>query len=93
MRLNTLCRFSIQNFVKPILSASVISCLLFSGLAADALEPANPKANPKARAILNYLYGLDSRQDKRLVSGQFTGFGRGTSRHLMNESAPASGLR
>jgi hypothetical protein len=53
--------------------------LLFSGVAANALEPANPDANPKARAIFHYLQGLSQRTGKRLVSGQFTGFGRGTS--------------
>jgi len=83
--LNTLLRFDIQNFVKPIISAGVIQCLLCSGLAANALEPANPKANAKARTILNYFQSLGEREDKRLVSGQFTGFGRGTSLQLMNE--------
>jgi mannan endo-1,4-beta-mannosidase len=78
-------RFVIQHLVKPILSASLVLCLLFSCSAADALEPANPNANPKARAILNYLHSLGARQDKRLVSGQFIGFGRGTNLHLMHE--------
>ena len=73
------------NFVKPILSASVVLALLFSGVAANALEPANPDANPKARAIFHYLQGLSQRTDKRLVSGQFTGFGRGTSLRLTDK--------
>jgi mannan endo-1,4-beta-mannosidase len=40
-----------------------------------ALEPANPKANAKARAILNYLERLPQRSDRRLLSGQFTDAG------------------
>jgi len=42
-----------------------------------APEPANPKTNSQARAILNYLEGLHGRAERRLVSGQFTGFGSG----------------
>ena len=59
--------------------------LLLAGATAQALEPANPNANAKTRAILNYLQGLSARTDKRLLSGQFTGFGRGTTLHLMEE--------
>src|ERR1041385_4746585 len=64
------------------------SCLLVFGLAsacfADAtLEPANPKSNTKTRAILNYLGGLQSRTDKRLLSGQFVDFGNGANSGLM----------
>jgi len=68
--------------VKPILSVGAILCLLCS-FEANALEPANPNASPKVRAILNYLQGLGARPDKRLVSGQFTGFGPGTSLQLL----------
>jgi mannan endo-1,4-beta-mannosidase len=63
----------------------VILRLFFSCHAANALESANPNANAKAKAILNYLHGLGARQDKRLVSGQFTGFGSGASLRLMDE--------
>ena len=71
--------------MKPILSASVVAALLYSGFAVNALEPANPNANSKSRAILNYLQSLGARTDKRLVSGQFTGFGPGTTLRLMDE--------
>ncbi len=46
-------------------------------------EPANPKANAKARAILRFFQTLPSRADKRLLSGQFTDFGRGAGLRLM----------
>jgi len=65
--------------MKPILYGLLIPAFLFTFITASALEPANPKANAKARAILNYLQSLSARQDKRLVSGQFVGFGRGTT--------------
>ena len=42
---------------------------------AQAVEPANPKAAAKARAILNYLDRLPQRADGRLLSGQFTDCG------------------
>lgn len=48
---------------------------LFARQPARALEPANPGATAKARAILDYLGGLPARADKRLVSGQFTEYG------------------
>jgi mannan endo-1,4-beta-mannosidase len=51
----------------------------------NALEPANPNANAKARAILSYMQGLSPRQDKRLVSGQFVGAGRNTTLRLADQ--------
>ncbi|MGH7973715.1 MAG: glycosyl hydrolase, partial [Limisphaerales bacterium] len=71
--------------MKQILSACVVPYLLLSCFTANALEPANPNANPKARAILNYLQALGARPDKRLVSGQFAGFGPGTNLRLMDQ--------
>jgi mannan endo-1,4-beta-mannosidase len=50
-----------------------------------ALEPANPKASLGARAVLNYLDALGSRNDRRLLSGQFTDFGRGAGLNVLNE--------
>ena len=70
--------------MKPILYGLLAFNLLFCG-AANALEPANPQANAKARAILNYFQSLSARQGKRLVSGQFTDAGRTTTLRLMNE--------
>jgi len=50
-----------------------------------ALEPADPKANAKARAILNYLERLPQRTDKRLLSGQFTDCGPNANLGLCRE--------
>jgi beta-mannanase len=47
----------------------------FSGQA----TPANPNANPTARAILDYLYQLPSQSQNRVISGQFGSYGDGTS--------------
>jgi mannan endo-1,4-beta-mannosidase len=69
--------------MRAIICCLVSAALFFANGTANAIEPANPKANPKARAILNYLQGLSVRQDKRLVSGQFSAFGRGASLRLM----------
>ena len=42
--------------------------------------PANPNASPEARAVLEYLYQLPSRDSNRVISGQFGAYGEGTSR-------------
>ncbi len=70
--------------MKPILYGLLAFNLIFCGTA-NALEPANPQANAKARAILNYFQSLSARQGKHLVSGQFTDAGRTTTLRLMNE--------
>ncbi len=71
--------------MKRMLYWLLVLGFLSTAIAANALEPANPKTNAKAKAILDYLRGLSARQDKRLVSGQFVGFGRGTSLRLMDQ--------
>jgi len=71
--------------MKSMLAWLLVLNLLFVGVAARALEPANPHASAKARAILNYFGSLSVRTEKRLVSGQFTGFGRGATLRLMDE--------
>ena len=75
----------IQTRMKTILCGLLALHFVFACFAANALEPANPNANAKAKAILNYLHSLRTRQDKHLVSGQFAGTGRGTNLRLMDE--------
>lgn len=36
-------------------------------------QTANPNASPEARDVLKFLYGLTSRPDNRVISGQFVG--------------------
>ena len=64
--------------------------LLYS-LPVRGLEPANPNANEKAKAILNYLEQLPNKADKRVVSGQFTNFGAGASLVLFKETFAKTG--
>lgn len=40
-----------------------------------AAEPVTPGANARSRSILNYIEACSHRQEKRLISGQFCGFG------------------
>lgn len=54
-------------------------------LSACAAEPANPSANAKARAVLDYFHSLSSRTNHHIVSGQFADFGRGASLKLMEQ--------
>jgi mannan endo-1,4-beta-mannosidase len=63
----------------------VLAILIPACLAETSLEPANPNANPQARAMLKYIQSLNARQDKRLLSGQFTDAGNGASLRLLNE--------
>jgi mannan endo-1,4-beta-mannosidase len=60
---------------------AIVSLILISVSPAGtpAAEPANPETNAKARAVLNYFEKLLGRPEKRLVSGQFAGFGSGAS--------------
>ena len=50
-----------------------------------ALEPANPKTQPEARAILNYFESLAKKPDHRIISGQFSDFGKGAGLKLVQE--------
>jgi mannan endo-1,4-beta-mannosidase len=59
--------------------------------AGQAADPANPNANAKARAILNYLERLPSRSDKRLLSGQFCGCGPGANAAVCKEILEKTG--
>jgi len=60
--------------------APVLVCM-----AASPADPADPAANPKARAVLSYFQGLSGRKEKRILSGQFSNFGNGASVRLMTE--------
>jgi mannan endo-1,4-beta-mannosidase len=71
--------------MKPILFAALVLYVLSSSVTVVALEPANPNANARAKAILNYLQELNARKDKRLVSGQFAGTGRQASLEVMKQ--------
>ncbi|MDD2763168.1 MAG: glycosyl hydrolase [Opitutaceae bacterium] len=62
------------------LLAAALACLCFaSPLAAEPAGreavTADPKANAQARAILGYIQGLPDRADKRVLSGQWAGYG------------------
>ncbi|HEY3763073.1 MAG TPA: glycosyl hydrolase [Verrucomicrobiae bacterium] len=71
-------------------------CLLLSAIVlavhtAGAEPSANSNANPEAKAILTYFQSLESRPDKRLVSGQFANFGRGANLMLAMQIHNQSG--
>ncbi|HOW68117.1 MAG TPA: glycosyl hydrolase, partial [Verrucomicrobiota bacterium] len=54
-------------------------------------EPANPKANKKTRAVLDYFYSLEKRSEKRILSGQFADFGAGARLQLLEEVRQKTG--
>jgi mannan endo-1,4-beta-mannosidase len=69
--------------MKTIVAVLFIAQLALRGVGAQATDPANPNVNVKARAILNYFQSLNTRPDKRLLSGQFTDFGNGASLRVL----------
>lgn len=52
---------------------------------AQAAEPANPAANPAAKAVLQYFYSLAGKTNKNILSGQFSDFGNGAARPIMQQ--------
>ena len=52
---------------------------------------ANPHVNARAQAVLTFIQGLESRQDHRLLSGQFTNFGQSASLELPDAIHEQSG--
>jgi mannan endo-1,4-beta-mannosidase len=63
--------------------------LLFAAILVSACRlpqpPADRTPDARAKAILAYFQSLESRPNKRIVSGQFVGFGGGASLRLMKE--------
>lgn len=53
--------------------------------------PVNPKATPAARAVLEFIAGLEQRGEGRILSGQFTGFEGQQGSHLPAAIAKATG--
>lgn len=60
-----------------ILSLSLLACFAGFGDAQSQIQPANRNATPQAKAILQWMAELCSREDKRVLSGQH--FGRGAA--------------
>jgi mannan endo-1,4-beta-mannosidase len=75
----------------PIIFGRLPRCLVLAtsfttaGLTAASIEPANTNANQKARAILAYFHELSAKTERPMLSGQFTEFGRGASRRLLDQ--------
>jgi mannan endo-1,4-beta-mannosidase len=57
-------------------AALCLSLMASAALAADFSGPANPKTEPRARAVLEFIQGLSGSPARRIISGQFADFGR-----------------
>lgn len=64
---------------------------LMVGDRAFSVEPANPKASPKTRAVLKFLSELEPQKENRVLSGQFTDFGKGARMKIMEDIHTNSG--
>lgn len=65
--------------------------LAFSACAGTPPKPANPHASVQTRAVLDYFASLESKAEKRLVSGQFTDFGNKGTLTLLDRVAKLNG--
>ena len=63
---------------------SLFAMIVLSGCG-NSQPPANPHANARTKAVLEYFQGLESRPDKRLLSGQFSNFGDRANPGLLAE--------
>jgi len=63
----------------------VLALILTSGCRTTPQTAANPKSNARAKAILRYVQSLEKRTDKRVLSGQFSNFGKGANLSLMEK--------
>jgi len=77
-------RFILTFFASGVVSASVAA-------AAQPVRTANPQANARTRAVLEYLTGLEKRTDRRLLSGQFVNFGNGADLRLVEQVHEVTG--
>src|SRR5215831_15898592 len=70
-------RLVFQNLRNPLWCAMVFVSLLavFWLTPASAATTADPNASPMTRVVLDYLTGLSSKADHRLISGQWCCFG------------------
>jgi mannan endo-1,4-beta-mannosidase len=50
-----------------------------------ATAPANPRATPQTRAVLEFFWSLSGGPERKILSGQFTDFGMGASLELMQD--------
>jgi hypothetical protein len=66
---------------------TLICLLALSGWLAwgGEVEPANPRTNARAREVLRYFYEVSARKEGRLLSGQFTDFGRGANVGILKQ--------
>jgi mannan endo-1,4-beta-mannosidase len=63
----------------------LLAVILTSGCRTTPQTVANPKSNATAKAILRYVQSLKERTDKRVLSGQFSNFGKGANLSLMDK--------
>jgi mannan endo-1,4-beta-mannosidase len=70
------------------LVATVAALVVLQG---PKVEPANPAASEKARAVLGYLTNLPTKGEKRILSGQFTDYGPGAKLALCEEAYRQTG--
>jgi mannan endo-1,4-beta-mannosidase len=56
---------------------------------AASVQTANPNASAAAQAVLAFLYELPTREENRVISGQFGAYGDGTSRETAEEQLEA----
>jgi len=75
---------SLDSLMKIRISQALFFVALGAGPILQAAEPANTNASSGARAVLNYFHDLTKlKEGRRIVSGQFSDFGRGANLQIM----------
>jgi len=72
---------SIENAMRMAVRAlgiGLFACVTLAAAGADT-SPANPHASAATRAVWQYFQDLNSASERRIVSGQFSDFGKGAS--------------
>jgi hypothetical protein len=77
------------DIMRQVVMSWVVATLCIS--LAWAVEPANRRSNPQVKTVLEYFYSLSGKTDNRIVSGQFTDFGNGSNRKIMERIHESTG--
>ncbi len=78
-------------FNMKYIGGCVIFAMVVVSVRGSPQPPANPDANTRAKAVLRYFQSLETRSDKRLLSGQFSSYGDRAGLRLLDETHDRSG--
>lgn len=70
--------------IRRLSAAAMVSVVVLPSLPVEGAEPANPKATSQVRRVLDYFHEVAARKEgRRILSGQFSDFGKGANLGIM----------